>query len=40
MEKQLSFTVCFLQMMGRLTTRAENMLHRLPVKVLFLMFTF
>lgn len=40
MEKQLSFTACFLQMMGSLTMRAENMLHQLPIKVLFLMFTF
>lgn len=40
MEKQLSFTVCFLWMVGNLTTWAENTLHRLPIKVLFLMFTF
>jgi len=40
MEKQLSFTVCFLRMVGNLTTWAENILHWLPIKVLFLMFTF
>lgn len=40
MEKQLSFTVCFLRMVGNLTTWAENILHWLPIKVFFLMFTF
>lgn len=39
-EKQLSFTVCFLWMVGNLTTWAENILRWLPIKVLFLMFTF
>lgn len=36
MEKQLSFTVCFLRMVGNLTTWAENTLHWLPKKCYFL----